>query len=78
FGTLSFDRGLREKDLTLDWAKRLQKLLEGSQWQVIMTRESDVEIALTQRVAFAELKKADLFISLHFNSAGGNTRTVAG
>jgi N-acetylmuramoyl-L-alanine amidase len=79
FGTLSFDRKLREKDLTLDWAKRVQKLLEGSKWQVVMTREVDVDLALTQRVAFAEMKKADLFISLHFNSAGtGNAKTAAG
>jgi N-acetylmuramoyl-L-alanine amidase len=79
FGTLSFDRKLREKDLTLDWAKRLQKLLEGSKWQVVMTREVDLDLALTQRVAIAEMKKADLFVSLHFNSAGtASAKTVAG
>jgi N-acetylmuramoyl-L-alanine amidase len=79
FGTLSFDRKLREKDLTLDWAKRLQKLLEGSKWRVEMTREVDLDLALTQRVAIAEMKKADLFISLHFNSGGAaSAKTVAG
>lgn len=67
-GALSHNRKLKEKDLTLDWAVRVQKLLEGSKWQVYMTRTSDVDLALTQRVAFAESKKADLFISLHFNS----------
>ncbi len=68
FGALSHDRKLKEKDLTLDWAKRVQKLLEGSQWKAILTREVDVDLQLTQRVAFAESKNADLFISLHFNS----------
>jgi N-acetylmuramoyl-L-alanine amidase len=67
-GALSHDKKLKEKNLTLDWARRVQKLLEGSQWQVYMTRTNDSDIGLTQRVAFAESKKADLFISLHFNS----------
>jgi N-acetylmuramoyl-L-alanine amidase len=67
-GALSNDKKLVEKDLTLDWARRVQKLLEGSQWQVFMTRSNDIDLSLTQRVVFAEAKKADLFISLHFNS----------
>lgn len=67
-GALSHDRKLKEKTLTLDWAQRVEKLLQGSDWTVYMTRTNDTDIGLTQRVAFAELKKADLFISLHFNS----------
>jgi N-acetylmuramoyl-L-alanine amidase len=67
-GALSNDKKLVEKNLTLDWARRVQKALEGSQWQVFMTRTNDIDLSLTQRVVFAEAKKADLFISLHFNS----------
>ena len=67
-GALSHDRKMKEKTLTLDWARRVEKLLQGSEWTVYMTRTNDSDIALTQRVAFAELKKADLFVSLHFNS----------
>ena len=67
-GALSHDRKLREKTMTLDWARRIEKLLAGSDWQVLLTRTNDTDIGLTQRVAFAESKKADLFISLHFNS----------
>jgi N-acetylmuramoyl-L-alanine amidase len=67
-GAHSHDDKLMEKNLTLDWARRVQKLLAGSDWQVFMTRTNDMDLGLTQRVAFAELKKADLFISLHFNS----------
>lgn len=67
-GAISHDKKLKEKNLTLDWARRVQKLLEGSQWQVFMTRTNDSDLSLTQRVVFAEAKKADLFISLHFNS----------
>lgn len=76
FGTLSFDHKLREKDLTLDWARRVKKLLEGSKWEVVMTRESDFVLSLTERVAIAEMRKADLFISLHFNSAGGTNASA--
>ena len=68
FGTLSHDRRLKEKDLTLDWALRIQKLLEGSAWKAVLTRPVDLDLGLTNRVTFAEAEKADLFISLHFNS----------
>lgn len=67
-GARSHDKKAWEKEMTLDWARRVQKLLSGSQWRVEMTREADMDLTLTQRVAFAEMKKADLFISLHFNS----------
>ena len=61
-----------EKQFTLDWALRLQSLLVTNGWQVFLTREDDREIALSNRVAFAEDHHADLFVSLHFNSAGTN------
>jgi N-acetylmuramoyl-L-alanine amidase len=67
-GAVSKDKKLKEKNLTLDWALRVEKLLRGSDWTVYMTRTNDVDIALSNRVAFADLKKADLFVSLHFNS----------
>ena len=62
-----------EKQFTLDWARRLQALLTTNGWQVFLTRTDDHEIALSNRVAVAEEHKADLFLSLHFNSAGANT-----
>ncbi len=67
-GARSQDGKLVEKELTLDWAKRVERALAGSQWKVFLTRETDRDMGLTQRVAFAAMKKADLFISLHFNS----------
>jgi N-acetylmuramoyl-L-alanine amidase len=67
-GAVSKDKKLKEKNLTLDWARRVEKLLRGSDWTVYMTRTNDIDIALSNRVAFAESKKADLFVSLHFNS----------
>ncbi len=58
-----------EKTYALDWALRLQTLLERSGWRVFQTRTNDVDVALSARVAFANEIGADLFISLHFNSA---------
>jgi N-acetylmuramoyl-L-alanine amidase len=67
-GALSHDRKYKEKTFTLDWARRVEKLLEGSRWKVVLTRTNDADVRLTNRVAIAETNKADLFISLHFNS----------
>lgn len=67
-GTHSVLDGRFEKEFTLDWAKRLAPLLATNGWQVFLTRTSDVDVALSNRVAFAEAHQADLFISLHFNS----------
>ena len=72
-GTRSATDGRYEKDYTLDWARRLAPLLAQSGWQVLLTRTNDVELSLLDRTAFAEAHQADLFLSLHFNSSGGNS-----
>jgi N-acetylmuramoyl-L-alanine amidase len=59
-----------EKEYTLDWAIRLKPLAEARGWKVFLTRTRDMDVALSNRVEFAEQHHADLFISLHFNSAG--------
>ncbi len=72
-----------EKELTLDWALRLQRVLEARGWKVWMTRTNDVDLTLAERVDLAESAGASIFISLHFNStfpsrdpAGLETYTV--
>jgi len=63
-------RGLMEKELVLDVAKRLGKLIEermGS--EVIYTRGDDTFIPLQARTDMANQKKADLFLSIHANSS---------
>ncbi len=63
-------RGLTEKELVLDVALRLGKLIEqkmGS--EVIYTRADDTFVPLEQRTAIANQKKADLFLSIHANSS---------
>jgi len=72
-GTHSILDGRFEKEFTLDWARRLAPLLEQEGWQVFLTRTSDVDDSLSNRVAFAEEHHADLFISLHFNSLAPDT-----
>ena len=62
--------GLQEKDLTLDVALRLGKLLETKLGaDVIYTRDNDTFIPLETRTAIANQNQADLFISIHANSS---------
>jgi len=60
--------GLKEKDLTLDIARRLRDRLE-KHWnhRIILTRDRDVNVPLKRRVGFANENGADLFISIHVN-----------
>ena len=59
--------GLLEKDLTLDIARRLRKLLEQQSYNVVMTREDDVDVSLEQRGTLANREGADIFVSIHLN-----------
>ena len=62
--------GLEEKDLVLDVALRLERLVrERLHLDVVMTRRTDVFIPLEERTAIANAKDADLFLSIHVNSS---------
>ena len=62
--------GLMEKDLALDVALRLGKLItQRLSDEVVYTRSDDVFIPLEQRTKIANSEKADLFISIHANSS---------
>jgi N-acetylmuramoyl-L-alanine amidase len=62
--------GLLEKDLVLDVALRLGKLLESRLGaNVIYTRDDDTFIPLETRTAIANEHRADMFISVHANSS---------
>jgi len=68
-GTLGVD-GIEEKDVVLDVALRLGKLLHdrlGS--EIIYTRSDDTFIPLETRTAIANKAQADLFLSIHANSS---------
>ncbi|MBZ5647142.1 MAG: N-acetylmuramoyl-L-alanine amidase [Acidobacteriia bacterium] len=63
-------KGLEEKDLVLDVALRLGKLLENRMGaDVVYTRDDDTFVPLETRTAIANKEEADLFISIHANSS---------
>lgn len=61
--------GLKEKLLTLKTAQLLACKLRSMGYVVFLTRTTDVDVSLNQRSAFANMKHADLFVSVHYNSA---------
>ncbi|HEU4635136.1 MAG TPA: N-acetylmuramoyl-L-alanine amidase [Edaphobacter sp.] len=68
-GTIGVD-GLEEKDVVLDVALRLGKLLhERLGAEIIYTRSDDTFIPLETRTAIANKAQADLFLSIHANSS---------
>jgi len=61
-----------EKDLVLSFAQRLKKKLEEEgRYRIVMTRDQDVFISLSDRVRAARAAQADLFISIHADSISG-------
>ena len=69
------DRGTRgqsifEKTMTLDLAKRVEANLRDKNLRVLLTRRDDDTVSLSDRVKYTNSKRADLFVSLHFNSGG--------
>jgi N-acetylmuramoyl-L-alanine amidase len=66
-------QGTLEKDLALQVARALQRqLVRRLGVSVKLTRDEDVDIPYDSRTAIANENKADLFISLHFNSSFGS------
>ncbi len=68
--------GLLEKDLVLDVALRLGRLITKQLGaEVVYTRSDDTFIPLGERTAIANRAKADLFISVHANSSSDQSAT---
>jgi len=72
-GAVSRTTGLKEKDLALDTAKRLQRQLSGKVRTVLM-RGGDSFIDLDERAARASGKDGTILVSLHYNSSGSGVR----
>jgi N-acetylmuramoyl-L-alanine amidase len=66
--------GLREKDVVLDIALKLGRILEKNGLEVMYTRKKDIFVPLNERTEIANKRDADLFISIHTNSSR-NKRT---
>jgi N-acetylmuramoyl-L-alanine amidase len=65
-----------EKELVLDIALRLEKLLkEQPGMEVVLTRRDDTFVELEERTAIANRENADLFLSIHANVARNTKAT---
>ena len=62
-------QGVNEKDIVLNVSTILKQLLEKQSMQVIMTRTNDTFVELKERCNIANREKADVFVSIHCNSA---------
>src|SRR5215470_15028844 len=59
--------GVMEKDLTLDVARRVDRLLDSQGIATLMTRLGDSYVSLADRAAFGNRANDSIFISIHFN-----------
>jgi N-acetylmuramoyl-L-alanine amidase len=67
-GAIGKKYGTKEKTVALDTGLRLKKILQAQGHTVYMTRTTDKYVPLKDRTKFANTKKADLFISIHYNA----------
>jgi N-acetylmuramoyl-L-alanine amidase len=68
-GTIGCCMKVQEKDITLEYAKALKRALEkGGRYKVVLTRNSDVFMYLSERMQKAKKVHANLFISIHADS----------
>lgn len=63
------ESGLLEKDLVLDISRRVRAHLADNGFQVRMTRNTDTYLPLPERTERARNWTADLFVSIHLNTA---------
>lgn len=77
--------GVLEKNICLDLARRIRiSLLHGSAKQyadqkgvsvdVVMTRDEDINLGLSDRAAIAASENADFYLSIHCNGYDGTAR----
>jgi N-acetylmuramoyl-L-alanine amidase len=66
-----------EKDYALLLAQEVAVLLKNNGINVVLTRKNDTLIDLPARPLIAKRADADLFVSLHYNSAGHDVRGVS-
>ena len=72
----NFHNIIKEKDINLQVGNHLAKLLKKKGYNVVVTRKSDIYVPLDIRTTLANQKQADLFVSIHTNSA--SKKTVSG
>ncbi len=70
--------GTLEKDVILPIGVRVAQILQQNGVQAVMTRNSDYFVTLQGRVDMADRANADVFVSIHANSAGSGRPDVNG
>ncbi|BAQ65755.1 N-acetylmuramoyl-L-alanine amidase [Geminocystis sp. NIES-3709] len=70
--------GIQEKNIVLSISQQVASILEQQGLQVRMTRDSDYFISLEGRTQMANSLNADVFVSIHANSAGASKPGVSG
>ncbi|MBF2065210.1 MAG: N-acetylmuramoyl-L-alanine amidase [Calothrix sp. C42_A2020_038] len=70
--------GIKEKDIILPISIRVAQILQQNGVQAVMTRNSDYFVTLQGRVDMAQQVNADVFVSIHANSAGAGRPDVNG
>lgn len=69
YGAPGYLKGVHEKDVVLQIAKRLARKVEsGLNCDVVLTRTTDRYLTLEERTAIANTQNADLFVSIHTNA----------
>lgn len=61
--------GSYEKDVNLVLARKTAELLRSAGFEVLMTRDEDKNVVLTDRVEFANSAQAAIFVSIHCNGS---------
>ena len=70
--------GVQEKRIVMAISREVERILEKQGIQVRMTRNNDYFVSLQGRTKMANQINADLFVSIHANSAGRNKPHVSG
>lgn len=68
-GAFSVDGKLTEAEITLALAKAVKEANHNPNIRIVLTRESDLFQSVQVKANFANEQKADLFVSIHANSA---------
>ena len=68
--------GVQEKAVVLNVAKKIGAFLEARGCTVMLSRETDVFVELSDRARMANAAKADLYVSIHCNSVRDNARAT--
>lgn len=66
-------RGVREKDVALDTARRLKRELQSS-FNVVMVRDSDRFVDLNRRVSISNRYSSAVLVSIHYNHSSRRSR----